>query len=93
MNYQKKIYDTVKSYIESMSALDEKEREINKQLAVGQIDIRRTLGRKQEELKDKLFVELRDMLANYLERGYSGDRAYPPQPFRGRGQMERAGRL
>ena len=38
------------------------EREINKQLAVGQIDIRRTLGRKQEELKDKLFV-----LANYLE--------------------------
>ena len=31
------------------------------------IDIRRTLGRKQEELKDKLFVELRDMLANYLE--------------------------
>ena len=30
------------------------EREINKQLAVGQIDIRRTLGRKQEELKDKL---------------------------------------
>ena len=33
------------------------EREINKQLAVGQIDIRRTLGRKQEELKDKLFVE------------------------------------
>ena len=32
------------------------EREINKQLAVGQIEIRRTL-----------FVELRDMLANYLE--------------------------
>ena len=43
------------------------EREINKQLAVGQIEIRRTLGMKQEELKDKLFVELRDMLANYLE--------------------------
>ena len=41
------------------------EREINKQL--GQIEIRRTLGMKQEELKDKLFVELRDMLANYLE--------------------------
>ena len=38
------------------------EREINKQLAVGQIEIRRTLGMKQEE-----FVELRDMLANYLE--------------------------
>ena len=43
------------------------EREINKQLAVGQIDIRRTLGRKQEELKDKLFVELKDKLANFME--------------------------
>ena len=43
------------------------EREINKQLAVGQIDIRRTLGRKQEELKDKLFVEIRDKLANFME--------------------------
>ena len=43
------------------------EREINKQLAVGQIDIRRMLGQKQEELKDKLFVELKDMLAHYLE--------------------------
>lgn len=43
------------------------EREINKQLAIEQIDIKRTLGQKQEELKDKLFVELKDMLANYLE--------------------------
>lgn len=32
MNYQKRIYDTVKSYIESLSSLDEKEREINKQV-------------------------------------------------------------
>lgn len=43
------------------------ERDINKQLAIEQIDIKRTLGQKQEELKDKLFVELKDMLANYLE--------------------------
>lgn len=43
------------------------ERDINKQLAIEQIDIKRTLGHKQEELKDKLFVELKDMLANYLE--------------------------
>jgi len=43
------------------------EREINKKLAVEQIDIRRALGQKQEELKDKLFVELRDQLANFLE--------------------------
>lgn len=43
------------------------ERDINKQLAIEQIDIKRTLGHKQEELKEKLFVELKDMLANYLE--------------------------
>lgn len=43
------------------------ERDINKQLAIKQLDIKRTLGQKQEELKEKLFVELKDMLANYLE--------------------------
>lgn len=43
------------------------ERDMNKQLAIEQITIKRTLGHKQEELKDKLFVELKDMLANYLE--------------------------
>lgn len=43
------------------------EREINKKLSIEQIGIKRTLGQKQEELKDKLFVELKDMLANFLE--------------------------
>lgn len=43
------------------------ERDINKQLSIEQIGIKRTLGQKQEELKDKLFVELKDMLANFLE--------------------------
>lgn len=43
------------------------ERDINKQLSIEQIDIKRNLGQKQEELKDKLFVELKDMLANFLE--------------------------
>lgn len=43
------------------------ERDMNKQLAIEQITIKRTLGNKQEELKEKLFVELKDMLANYLE--------------------------
>lgn len=42
-------------------------REINKKLSIEQIGIKRTLGLKQEELKDKLFVELKDMLANFLE--------------------------
>lgn len=43
------------------------EREINKQLAIAQLDLKRMLGQTQEELKDKLFVELRDMLANFME--------------------------
>lgn len=43
------------------------EREINKQLSIEQLDLKRALGQKQEELKDKLFVEVKDMLANFLE--------------------------
>ena len=36
-------------------------------MVVEQINLKRTLGHKQDELKDKLFVELRDMLANFME--------------------------
>lgn len=43
------------------------EREMNKQLSIAQIEFKRNLGKKQDDLKDKLFVELRDHLANYLE--------------------------
>lgn len=43
------------------------QREINKKLSIEQINIKRTLGHKQDELKDMLFVELTDMLANYME--------------------------
>lgn len=43
------------------------QREINKQLSIEQIDIKRTLGQKQDELKDKLFVELIDKLENFME--------------------------
>ncbi len=43
------------------------ERAINKKLSIEQLDLKRMLGQKQEELKDKLFVELKDMLANFLE--------------------------
>lgn len=43
------------------------EREMNKKLSIGQLDLRRELSRRQEELKDKLFVEVRDMLANFME--------------------------
>lgn len=43
------------------------EREINKKLSLEQIGIKRELGKKQDELKDMLFVELRDRLAKFLE--------------------------
>lgn len=45
------------------------ERERNKTLSIRQLDYRREAGRRQEEFKDKLFVELRDRLANYMETG------------------------
>lgn len=43
------------------------EREINKRLAIEQINIKRTLGQKQDELKDMLFVELKNLLADFME--------------------------
>ncbi len=42
-------------------------REINKQLAVEQLKIRRELSQKQDELRDMLFVELRNRLASFME--------------------------
>ena len=36
------------------------EREINKKLSIEQLDLRREAGHRQDELKDKLFVELND---------------------------------
>ena len=43
------------------------EREINKKLSIEQLDLRREAGHRQDELKDKLFVELKDYLANFME--------------------------
>ena len=43
------------------------ERKLNKQLAMEHISIKRDLGHKQEELKEKLFTEVKDMLANFME--------------------------
>lgn len=42
-------------------------RDINKQLSIRQIDIKRTYSGKQEELKGMIFTELRDRLAQYME--------------------------
>lgn len=43
------------------------EREINKKLSLEQIGIKRELGKKQDELKDMLFVELKNKLAQFME--------------------------
>jgi len=42
------------------------EREINKKLSLEQIGMKRVFGKKQDELKDKLFSELRDKLATFM---------------------------
>ena len=42
-------------------------RELNKKLSAAQLEQKRALGRRQEELKDKLFVELQNRLAEYRE--------------------------
>ncbi|MEF9940055.1 MAG: V-type ATP synthase subunit E [Clostridium sp.] len=43
------------------------ERDINKQLSIEQISIKRTYSKKQEELKEMLFSELRNKLALFME--------------------------
>ena len=43
------------------------EREINKQLSLEQINMKREFGKKQDELKEKLFAELKDKLAAFME--------------------------
>lgn len=42
-------------------------RDMNKKLSVKQIDIRRAYSRKKEELQQKIFTELRDRLARFME--------------------------
>lgn len=42
-------------------------REGNKQLSLEHMELRRKIGQMQEELKDKLFVELKDRLDNFME--------------------------
>lgn len=43
------------------------ERDINKKLSIEQINIKRTLGHKNDELKEKLLVEVKDMLENFMD--------------------------
>lgn len=43
------------------------EREINKHLSISQLDLKRELSHRQEELKDRMFQELKDRLAGFME--------------------------
>lgn len=48
------------------------EREINKKLSLEQISMKRDFGKKQDELKDKLFIELQDKLEAFMKTpGYT----------------------
>lgn len=53
--------------LELKTETDQLIRENNKRFAEEQVQIRRTLSRRQEELKDKLFVEIKDKLARFAE--------------------------
>ena len=43
------------------------ERDLNKQLSVAQLEQKRVLGQRQEELKEKLFVEVRNQLCSFMD--------------------------
>ena len=43
------------------------EREINKELALEQLNLKRVISRRQDELKDKLFAEVRHLLDDYMK--------------------------
>jgi len=56
-----------KDLAEAEAQKEKLEREKNKKLSIGQLDLKREISHRQEELKDKLFVEVKDMLANFME--------------------------
>jgi vacuolar-type H+-ATPase subunit E/Vma4 len=43
------------------------ERDINRQVSAGQLEIRRLLGRRQEELKEQLFAKLKERLDDFVK--------------------------
>ena len=71
--YEEKILNEHKENARKQAALQiaaEKERiarETNKNLSLGQIEIRRSYSRKDEELRGKVFSELRDKQARFME--------------------------
>lgn len=71
--YEEKILSEHKENAKKQAAMQiaaEKERiarETNKNLSLGQIEIRRSYSKKDEELRGKIFSELRDRLARFME--------------------------
>ena len=53
--------------LEIKTETDRLVRENNKQFSEEQIEIKRTLSKKQDELKEKLFVEVKDLLSRFAE--------------------------
>ena len=54
-------------YMKALEGAYEEHTADARRLAIGQLDLKREFSRRQEELKDKLFVELKDKLANFME--------------------------
>ncbi len=54
-----------RSQLEVRQETDKIERDINKQLSMELLNLKRMLGQKQEELKEKLFADLQDKLETY----------------------------
>lgn len=63
--HQQDVHRRAKMQLESES--EKIEREMNKQLSFEQLDLKRMINQKINELKDKLFAELNDKLAHFLE--------------------------
>lgn len=75
-DYKSGLESTFKEHQESMRRQAEQqvqiekeriERDIRRQVSIGQIEQKREVSAKQEELKDKLFTEVRDLLSAFME--------------------------
>lgn len=65
--YEEHVKDAERRADRQVEAETEKlQREINKRLSIGQLDLKREISRRQEELKDKLFAEVKDKLDHFM---------------------------
>lgn len=56
-----------KAELQIQTETDKLKKSANKELSKAQLDIKRELGEEQERLKDTLFAEVSDLLANFME--------------------------